>query len=104
MTDIQNAVDRALLGLHLSEEDQRRALDWLAEQVGRARTSGEHCIDLPSAFNVDVARHAVEAGMVNYFWQSGETVRLYVTRGDQPVRGGTAEGRNELHAGPDCAA
>ena len=104
MTKMQNAVDRALLGLHLSEDDAQRALDWVVVQVDVARQAGMRHIDLPASFNIDVVRSAVQAGMVGYFWQSGYVVRAYVTRGDQPVPDVVVAAVGNANAGPERAA
>jgi hypothetical protein len=86
MTKTETAVDRALLGLHLSQEEETRAWDWLAAEVESARDAGRHRLDLPSDFNTTLIRRTMKEGLVSYFWECGAQMHLSLTtQGDQPA-------------------
>ena len=78
MTKTQTAIDRALLGLHLSDDEAGHAIGWLAAEVGLARSRGGDYVDLPSGFNIHVARRAVNTGLVDHFSYSAQRMRLFI--------------------------
>jgi hypothetical protein len=89
MTRAQTAIDRALLGLHLSDEEAGHAMGWLEAEIRSARSRGGDHVDFPSGFNMALARRAVNKGVVDRFLYCAHRVRLFI-RSRNPQLGKTA--------------
>jgi hypothetical protein len=104
MTKTQTAIDRALLGLHLSEDEVGHAMGWLAAEVGLVRSRGGDYVDLPSGFNIHIARRAVNTGLVDHFRYSAQRMRLFIKNLDAKPAETSSGGPRILWSRPGHAA
>ncbi len=104
MTKTQTAIDRVLLGLHLTDDEAVHAIGWLAAEVGLVRSRGGNHVDLPSGFNIHIARRAVNSGLVDHFEYSAQRMRLFIKNNEVERAAGRPAGPRILWARPGHAA